>query len=68
MEPLRTTPEQVKTRIDEGKIILFIDSRREQAWEASPSKLPGAIRISPERPLDALDSIPKDREIVTYCT
>jgi rhodanese-related sulfurtransferase len=68
MEPLRTTPEQVKARIDAGKIVIFVDSRREEAWDASPSKLPGAIRVSPERPLDTLNRIPKDREIVTYCT
>jgi adenylyltransferase/sulfurtransferase len=64
----RVTTEEVKTRLDRGEPLVFLDVRNPKAWAEVDRKLPGAIRI----PLDELPAriseIPKDRAIITYCT
>jgi adenylyltransferase/sulfurtransferase len=64
----RVTAEEVKTRLDRGEPLVFLDVRNPKAWAEVDRKLPGAIRI----PLDELPAriseIPKDRAIITYCT
>jgi rhodanese-related sulfurtransferase len=64
----RVTMEEVKSRIDRGEPIFFIDSRGEQAWSSSDVKIRGAMRIPPENAASLLSKVPKDRSVVIYCT
>jgi rhodanese-related sulfurtransferase len=64
----RITVEELKRRMEAGEDFTVIDMRNPQAWAASGTQIPEAIRV----PLDELDEnlprIPKDRPVVAYCT
>ncbi|HWQ36678.1 MAG TPA: rhodanese-like domain-containing protein [Blastocatellia bacterium] len=64
----RLSPQEVKKQLDRGEQILFIDTRNPQAWSESDVKLQGALRIPADQISQHLGEIPRDREIVTYCT
>lgn len=67
-DSLRISKEEVKKRIDSGEEIVFLDIRNPGPWKRAEYKIKGALRI----PLNEIDqrvqSIPKDKPIVTYCT
>ncbi len=64
----RITPEELKQKLDAGEMIEIIDLRHALDFEAQPETIPGAIHI-PVEDLDARhDEIPRDCEIVLYCT
>jgi rhodanese-related sulfurtransferase len=54
--------------MDKGESILFIDTRNPNAWSESDVKLPGALRIHFSELEKHLEELPRDRQIVTYCT
>jgi membrane protein DedA with SNARE-associated domain len=64
----RITPEELKERIDGGQEIVIVDLRHALDVEAEPHHIPGALHLSPDE-LDARHGeIPRDRDIVLYCT
>jgi membrane protein DedA with SNARE-associated domain/rhodanese-related sulfurtransferase len=62
------TPEELKRRLDEGADVLVVDVRDRLDFEAEPAIIPGALHLA----LDELEArhgeIPREREIVLYCT
>ena len=68
MDAIRISVDEVKRRIDRGEDILFVDSRSPASWAVSTEKIQDAIRVPPDEVADHLDSIPKGRSLVTYCT
>jgi membrane protein DedA with SNARE-associated domain len=64
----RITPEEVKQRLDAGEDLLILDMRDVFELEAEPHTIPGAFHL----PIEQLDGnhnkIPRDRDIVLYCT
>jgi hypothetical protein len=44
-EELRIGADDVKARLESGKPITILDVRNDKAWDASPIKIHGAIRI-----------------------
>jgi rhodanese-related sulfurtransferase len=66
----RITAEEVLARMERGESIVFVDARREDAWQSSSEKLPKALRLSEERVAqgDTFPIVPTGRGIVTYCT
>lgn len=60
--------DEVKDLLERGWPITFIDARNPIAWGSSKVKLPGAIRV----PLDEVDRLlphlPRDRQLIVYCT
>jgi len=70
---LRLEPQQLHTMIceavDTGNELPFIvDLRHPLDVLAEPLVLPGALRIGPDDLKKRSDSIPRDRDIVLYCT
>ena len=64
----RITPEELKERLDGGEEIVIVDLRHALDLEADPHHIPGARHLSPDD-LDARHTeIPRDRDIVLYCT
>jgi len=64
----RLTPQALRTRLDSGDPLRIVDLRTAIAYEVTRQTLPGAIRLDPEE-LDARHAeIPRDRDIVLYCT
>lgn len=64
----RITPEELKKRIDAGEEILIVDMRSSLDFEAEPESIPGAVRVDTADLAEHHDLIPRDREIVLFCT
>jgi hypothetical protein len=64
----RITPEELKERLDAGERIAIIDVRHPLETKAEPEVIPGAFYL----PLESLEKnqgkIPRDREVVLYCS
>lgn len=64
----RIAPEELKRMLDADEEIEIVDLRHSLEFEAEPYSLPGAVRI-PVEEIDARHhAIPRDRDIVLYCT
>ena len=64
----RITPEELKRRIDAGEDVVIVDLRGSLDFEIEPRRLPGARRFSAEALQARHLEIPRDREVVLYCT
>ena len=64
----RLEPEELKSLIDSGEEIFIADLRHPLELLAEPFKLPGALHFSPEALAAHQHEIPRDREVVLYCT
>lgn len=63
----RIGPEELKQKLDSGEDVTIIDVRHALDFEADPYVIPGTLRI-PSEQLEAYPEVPKDREVVVYCT
>src|SRR5262245_11784777 len=64
----RITPEALKAKLDAGEDVMIIDLRHDKDFEVEPSTLPGALHLSMEELDQRHEEIPRDREVVLYCT
>lgn len=64
----RITPEELRARLEAGEEIEIVDVRHSVDFEAEPSTIPGARHIAVEDFEDRHREIPRDREVVLYCT
>ena len=64
----RITPEEVKQRLDAGEDLLILDLRDAFELEVEPHTIPGAFHLSFEELEEQHQKIPRDREIVLFCT
>jgi membrane protein DedA with SNARE-associated domain len=64
----RITPEEVKQRLDAGEDLLILDLRDALEFEVEPHTIPGAFQLSIEELEEQHHKIPRDREIVLFCT
>ena len=67
-EVTRVTADEIQQRMERGEQFTFVDARNPKAWQESPEKLPGAIRITPEEAERRASELPRNRAIITYCT
>jgi membrane protein DedA with SNARE-associated domain len=68
LETARITPEELWRRMQAGESFAILDLRHTPAIEAAGAKLPGAMRFPPEDLELKHHEIPRDRDIVLYCT
>jgi len=64
----RITPDQLKQKIEAGEEVVVVDLRHSLDFDAAPQTIPGAIRLAPEQVEADHAKIPRDREIVLFCT
>lgn len=64
----RIGPEEVKKRMDAGEELFIVDLRHPLDFLPDPRVIPGAVRMSPEDLDTRAAEIPRDREIIVYCT
>lgn len=64
----RITPEEVKRMLDSGEPVVILDLRHPLDSVSDPRTLPGAIRVLPEEVTSRAQTLPKDEEIILYCT
>jgi membrane protein DedA with SNARE-associated domain/rhodanese-related sulfurtransferase len=70
---LRLEPSQLKAMLDEACIDgsaqpFIVDLRHPLDYLPDPRVLPGAVRIGPSEIARLADRIPRDRDIILYCT
>ena len=64
----RISPEELKEKLDAGGDVVIVDLRHPLDFKAAPLTLPGAIRLAPDELARRHREIPRDREIILYCT
>jgi membrane protein DedA with SNARE-associated domain len=64
----RISPEELKAKLDGGEDVVIVDLRHALDFEAEPSIIPGALHVTTEELERRHREIPRDRDIVLYCT
>jgi predicted sulfurtransferase len=64
----RITVQELKAKIDKGDDVVIIDVRAGREYEDSKIKIKGAVRIPIVKLEDRISELPRDKEIITYCT
>jgi membrane protein DedA with SNARE-associated domain len=64
----RLEPEELKKQLDAGEPVYIVDLRHPLELLPDPFTLPGALHISPEALAAKSQEIPRDRDIILYCT
>jgi membrane protein DedA with SNARE-associated domain len=64
----RITPEELHQKLAAGEELLIVDLRHPLEFEADPVVIPGAIRFSAQDLEAPRLPIPRDREVVLYCS
>ncbi len=68
LEKSRLEPEELKRQLDAGEPVFIVDLRHPLELVPEPYTLPGALHVSPETLAKRLNEIPRDRDVVLYCT
>ena len=63
----RIAPEELKKKLDEGEDVVIVDLRHALEFDAEPETIPGSVRMDAADLEEALEVIPRDREIVLFC-
>jgi len=64
----RLEPEELKRQMDAGEPVFIVDLRHPLELLPDPFTLPGALHFSPETLTKRVHEIPRDRDIILYCT
>ena len=67
-EVRQITVAKLKTLLEKKQPVTILDVRMDHPYAASQTKIKGAKRIQPDDIEAQLKEIPRDKEIVTYCT
>ena len=59
---------EARTSIERGDPVTFIDSRNPIAWASSKTKVRGALRVPIDEVPEHLDTLPRDQQLIVYCT
>jgi len=64
----RITPEELLRKVEAGEQVMIVDLRNPLDVETEGHKLPGALRMAPDELEARHQEIPRDRDIILYCT
>ena len=64
----RLSPEEVHTMLQQGTDLVIVDLRSRSSLKVVPTKVPGALVIAPEEFEARYQVIPRERDVVMYCT
>ena len=64
----RITVDELKSQIDKGEQMVIVDLRHALDFEADPETIPGAFRMDAKELREKNDKLPRDRQIILYCT
>lgn len=64
----RIAPEELKRMLDEGEDVLIVDLRDALDFAERPGLIPTARRLPPEELESRHEELPRDRDLVLYCT
>jgi membrane protein DedA with SNARE-associated domain len=64
----RITVDELKGKMDGGEEIVIVDLRHSMDFEADPQTIPGAFRMDAGELQEKNDRLPRDRDVILYCT
>jgi membrane protein DedA with SNARE-associated domain/rhodanese-related sulfurtransferase len=64
----RITVDEVKAALDRGERPFIVDLRHMLEFVVDPRTVPSAVRISPDELAARNEEIPRDRDVILYCT
>lgn len=64
----RIGADELKARVDAGESLVIVDLRHALDVEAEPATIPGAFRMNAEEVQSKPDWLPRDREVILFCT
>jgi membrane protein DedA with SNARE-associated domain len=64
----RIGPEELKRKLDDGESLVVVDLRSSIEFEAEPDSIPGAMRIDEDDLVREHKRIPRDRDVILFCT
>jgi len=68
MRTARMEPEDLKGILDNGQKVYIIDLRHPLDYLPDPRTLPGAVLLTPDKLVEHTDNIPRDCDVVLFCT
>jgi rhodanese-related sulfurtransferase len=66
-EDLRIDPAEARARVEEGEAII-LDVVAPHVWPQMHRAIAGAVRIDPRDIADRYEELPRERQIIAYCT
>jgi rhodanese-related sulfurtransferase len=64
----RITVDELKEKLDAREELVIVDLRHSVDFEADPETIPGAFRMDSKELEEKEDPLPRDHEIILYCT
>ena len=64
----RLEPDELKKMLDKEQPVYIVDLRHPLDYLPDPRTLPGAILLTPDSLVQQSDLIPRDRDVVLFCT
>jgi membrane protein DedA with SNARE-associated domain/rhodanese-related sulfurtransferase len=64
----RLEPTELKRMMDVGQQVFIVDLRHPLDYLPDPRTLPGALSLTPDKLVEQSERIPRDQEIVLFCT
>ena len=64
----RLEPTELKRMMDDGEAVFIVDLRHPLDYLPDPRTLPGALSLTPDKLMEHSERIPRDQEIVLFCT
>ncbi|NNE65564.1 MAG: sulfurtransferase [Pyrinomonadaceae bacterium] len=64
----RITPEELNEIIEAEEEVTIIDLRDSPDFEANPKRIPMSLRMPPDELEQRHDELPRDRDIILFCT
>ncbi|HTZ89797.1 MAG TPA: DedA family protein/thiosulfate sulfurtransferase GlpE [Alloacidobacterium sp.] len=68
MRTARLEPDELKAMMDRGQQVYIVDLRHPLDYLPDPRTLPGAVLLTPDKLVEHTDEIPRDRDVVLFCT
>jgi membrane protein DedA with SNARE-associated domain/rhodanese-related sulfurtransferase len=68
MRTARMEPEDLKEMLDTGQHVYVVDLRHPLDYLPDPRTLPGAVLLTPDKLVEHAPEIPRDRDVVLFCT
>jgi membrane protein DedA with SNARE-associated domain len=64
----RISVDELKQKLDAGESVSIVDLRHSLDFEADPETIPGAVHLDSTELTEKSELLPRDREIILYCT
>lgn len=64
----RLDPRELKEMLDRDQPVYIVDLRHPLDYLPDPRTLPGAVLLSPDKLVERSEEIPRDRDVVLFCT